>query len=294
MSFIDLHVHSDASDGTLSPQKVVLLAKEADLSAIALTDHDTTAGIAEAAEAGKQIGVRVIPGIEVSSTYEKKEIHILGLFVHPGEESLASFLKEMRARRDRRNEEMLARFAADGITFTREELTGSNPDTVITRAHVARALLAKKAGSSLDQIFQKYLRYGGRYCPLKEHFPPEEVLRVLLENKAFVSLAHPFQYRLGDRETEHLITRLAGAGMQGLEVFHSSHNPLEIKKLSAIARRLHLLPTGGSDFHGANKPDIRIGTGRGGLHLPVSLLEDIENSLPQDPASSCTGRKSLL
>ena len=244
MCFIDLHVHSNASDGTLSPREVVLLAQEAGLSAIALTDHDTTAGTAEAMAAGEETGVRVIPGIEVSSSYEDKELHILGLFVHPGEAGFEDFLKAMRARRDRRNEEMLARFARDGITFTQEELTGGNPDTVITRAHVARALLARGAGSSREQIFKKYLQYGGRYCPLKEHFPPEEVVRILLENGAFVSLAHPFQYRLGDRATEQLIARLASLGMQGLEVYHSSHNPLEVKKLSSIARRLHLLPTG--------------------------------------------------
>ena len=282
MCFIDLHVHSNASDGTLSPREVVLLAQEAGLSAIALTDHDTTAGTAEAMAAGEETGVRVIPGIEVSSSYEDKELHILGLFVHPGEAGFEDFLKAMRARRDRRNEEMLARFARDGITFTQEELTGGNPDTVITRAHVARALLARGAGSSREQIFKKYLQYGGRYCPLKEHFPPEEVVRILLENGAFVSLAHPFQYRLGDRATEQLITRLASLGMQGLEVYHSSHNPLEVKKLSSIARRLRLLPTGGSDFHGANKPDIQIGTGRGGLRLPISLLEDIEKRLAEE------------
>ena len=282
MCFIDLHVHSNASDGTLSPREVVLLAQEAGLSAIALTDHDTTAGTAEAMAAGEETGVRVIPGIEVSSSYEDKELHILGLFVHLGEAGFEAFLKAMRARRDRRNEEMLARFARDGITFTQEELTGGNPDTVITRAHVARALLARGAGSSREQIFKKYLQYGGRYCPLKEHFPPEEVVRILLENGAFVSLAHPFQYRLGDRATEQLITRLASLGMQGLEVYHSSHNPLEVKKLSSIARGLHLLPTGGSDFHGANKPDIQIGTGRGGLRLPISLLEDIEKRLEEE------------
>ena len=281
MCFIDLHVHSNASDGTLSPREVVLLAQEAGLSAIALTDHDTTAGTAEAMAAGEETGVRVIPGIEVSSSYEDKELHILGLFVHPGEAGFEDFLKAMRARRDRRNEEMLARFARDGITFTQEELTGGNPDTVITRAHVARALLARGAGSSREQIFKKYLQYGGRYCPLKEHFPPEEVVRILLENGAFVSLAHPFQYRLGDRATEQLIARLASLGMQGLEVNHSSHNPLEVKKLSSIARRLRLLPTGGSDFHGANKPDIQIGTGRGGLRLSISLLEDIEKRLAE-------------
>lgn len=281
MNFIDLHVHSTASDGTYSPEAVVRLAGEAGLCAIALTDHDTTAGVPEAAAASGQRGVRVIPGIEVSSSYKGKEIHILGLFVRPGEPGLENLLGEMRSRRDRRNQEMLARLAAAGYPLTAGELTGGNPRTVITRAHVARALLARGAGSSMDQVFKKYLRYGGPYCPPKEYFPPEEVLRILLENGAFVSLAHPFQYDLGNQETERLIAWLAALGMQGVEVFHSSHNPGQVQKLAAISRRLKLLPTGGSDFHGANKPDISLGTGRGGLRVPLSILEDIEARLAQ-------------
>ena len=121
MNLVDLHVHSDKSDGSLSPCALVDLALLKGLSAFALTDHDTTAGTAEAMAAGEETGVRVIPGIEVSSSYEDKELHILGLFVHPGEAGFEDFLKAMRARRDRRNEEMLARFARDGITFTQEE-----------------------------------------------------------------------------------------------------------------------------------------------------------------------------
>lgn len=276
MDFVDLHVHSNASDGTFSPSQVVELAKNAGLDAFALTDHDTTAGVPEALEKGRDLNIEVIPGIEVSSSFDGTEIHILGLFVNSDDPVLAAMLEKMRISRDRRNEKMLENLAADGISFTKEELCGDNPDTIITRAHIAHALVAKGICSGMDQAFKKYLQYGGHYCPQKEHLSPEEVVKTLISNGAFVALAHPFQYKFGDKKTEELIAHMADLGMKGLEVYHSSNNKLESMKLQEMAVRHHLLPTGGSDFHGGNKPDISIGTGRGGLRVSSLLLEDIK------------------
>ena len=276
MGFVDLHVHSNASDGTFSPSQVVELAKNAGLDAFALTDHDTTAGVPEALEKGRDLNIEVIPGIEVSSSFDGTEIHILGLFVNSDDPGLAAMLEKMRISRGRRNEKMLENLAADGISFTKEELCGDNPDTIITRAHIAHALVAKGICSGMDQAFKKYLQYGGRYCPQKEHLSPEEVVKTLISNGAFVALAHPFQYKFGDKKTEELIAHMADLGMKGLEVYHSSNNKLESMKLQEMAVRHHLLPTGGSDFHGGNKPDISIGTGRGGLRVSSLLLEDIK------------------
>ena len=276
MGFVDLHVHSNASDGTFSPSQVVELAKNAGLDAFALTDHDTTAGVPEALEKGRDLNIEVIPGIEVSSSFDGTEIHILGLFVNSDDPVLAAMLEKMRISRDRRNEKMLENLAADGISFTKEELCGDNPDTIITRAHIAHALVAKGICSGMDQAFKKYLQYGGRYCPQKEHLSPEEVVKTLISNGAFVALAHPFQYKFGDKKTEELIAHMADLGMKGLEVYHSSNNKLESMKLQEMAVRHHLLPTGGSDFHGGEKTDISIGTGRGGLRVSSLLLEDIK------------------
>ena len=276
MGFVDLHVHSNASDGTFSPSQVVELAKNAGLDAFALTDHDTTAGVPEALEKGRDLNIEVIPGIEVSSSFDGTEIHILGLFVNSDDPVLAAMLEKMRISRDRRNEKMLENLAADGISFTKEEICGDNPDTIITRAHIAHALVAKGICSGMDQAFKKYLQYGGRYCPQKEHLSPEEVVKTMISNGAFVALAHPFQYKFGDKKTEELIAHMADLGMKGLEVYHSSNNKLESMKLQEMAVRHHLLPTGGSDFHGGNKPDISIGTGRGGLRVSSLLLEDIK------------------
>ena len=220
MGFVDLHVHSNASDGTFSPSQVVELAKNAGLDAFALTDHDTTAGVPEALEKGRDLNIEVIPGIEVSSSFDGTEIHILGLFVNSDDPVLAAMLEKMRISRDRRNEKMLENLAADGISFTKEEICGDNPDTIITRAHIAHALVAKGICSGMDQAFKKYLQYGGRYCPQKEHLSPEEVVKTLISNGAFVALAHPFQYKFGDKKTEELIAHMADLGMKGLEVYH--------------------------------------------------------------------------
>ena len=154
MGFVDLHVHSDASDGTFTPSQAVELAKNAGLDAIALTDHDTTAGVDEALEAAHHLNIEVIPGIEVSSSFDGTEIHILGLFVDQKDPVLAAMLEKMLISRDQRNEKMLENLAADGITFTKEELCGNNPDTIIIRAHIAHALIAKGVCSNTDQAFK--------------------------------------------------------------------------------------------------------------------------------------------
>lgn len=286
MSFVDLHVHSTASDGTLSPSQVVRLAASLGLQSIALTDHDTVSGINEALDESKKTGIEVIPGVELSCVYRDKEIHILGLFVRHEDPSFLSALENLLAVRQQRNEEMIRRFQADGFPVTRQALTAGNPHTVITRAHFARLLTEKGITDSMGEAFQKYLQYGGKYCPRKDLITPEQALKVLTDNKAFPVLAHPCQYKLGWSQTETLISHLALLGMRGLEVYHSSHSQEESQRLRILASQYGLLPTGGSDFHGTNKPDISLGTGRGSLNLPASLLEDIRKAIAPKPQTS--------
>lgn len=276
MGYIDLHVHSNASDGVLSPTQVVELAAEKGLDAIALTDHDTISGIPEAAAAAGCAGIELVPGIEFSCVYQKTEIHILGLYINTKDAAFAAEIQKLLDIRNQRNEEMIRRFQADGFSITLEDLQAGNPNTVITRAHFARTLVEKGYASSMDQAFKKYLQYGGKYCLRKEKISPEHAMEVLNQNHAFSSLAHIMQYKLGWEENERLIAYLKDLGLQGLEVYHSSHNEGQIPRLQQLARDYGLLPTGGSDFHGSNKPDIQIGTGRGGLRLSHYLLEDIK------------------
>lgn len=276
MNFIDLHVHSNASDGTLTPASVVELAAQKGLSAIALTDHDTIEGIPEALEAAKSLPLEVIPGIELSCVYLGEEIHILGLYVDPADKNFITETDTLKDIRMKRNTEMIHRFQNAGIDITLSEVQAGNPDTVITRAHFARVLLEKGYVKNMDQAFKKYLSYSGPYCPRKEKITPEHAMKILHDCNASPVLAHPYQYHLGDQKTEELVSYLKEMGLHGLEVYHSSNNQYESGKLKKLAKKYQLFPTGGSDFHGANKPDIDLGTGRGGLRISALLLDDIK------------------
>lgn len=275
MKFIDLHVHSTASDGSFSPAEVVAAAEEKGLSAIALTDHDTTDGVDEALAAAENMEVEVIPGIEISCVYEGKEIHILGLCLDHKNKELLDFLKTARQKRDARNTEMLRAFQDGGFPITWDDLLGGVPGTVVTRAHFARALLKKGCVTSVDQAFKKYLSPGCPYYRKKEDVTPKQAMEILRAARAFPALAHPCQYKFGWEKTEELIVYLKSLGMLGLECFHSSNNQAESARLRALADRHGLCVTGGSDFHGAAKPDISIGTGRGNLRVPAFYLDAI-------------------
>ena len=273
MELIDLHVHSSASDGTLSPAAVTALALETGLAAYALTDHDTTDGVREAVEAAKHTPLEVIPGAELSALYGGCEIHILGLYVNPESRSLREALEKLRADRARRNDEMLALFQRDGFPIARGDLEQGAPGQVIS------ALVKKGCVSSMEQAFQRYLDHGKKYCPQKKAFEPQEAVRLIREAGGFPALAHPVQYKLGRAKTEAMVQELTEMGLMGIEVYYSSHTRNDSLRLKELCLRYGLLPTGGSDFHGGNKPDIRIGTGRGGLRVSALLLEDIRKSV---------------
>lgn len=277
MKLVDLHVHSNASDGTCSPTQVTELAQKMNLEAIALTDHDTIDGIPEALASAEKLGVELIPGIELSSEYKQAEIHLLGLFINIDDQQFLDALEKLRRIRDVRNEQMIRRFYENGIVITPEELTAGAPFSVVTRAHFARVLAEKGLAKNMTCAFKKYLEYGGPFCPKKEQINPEYAMELLRKNRAFSVLAHPVQYHLGWEGTEALIRYLKELGLDGLEVYHSSNNQYESGRLKDLAKKYSLFPTGGSDFHGSNKPDIQIGFGRGGLRVSSLLLSDIKN-----------------
>ena len=209
MKFIDLHVHSTASDGSFSPAEVAAAAEEKGLSAIALTDHDTTDGVDEALTAAENMEVEVIPGIEISCVYEGKEIHILGLCLDHKNKELLDFLKTARQKRDARNTEMLRAFQDGGFPITWDDLLGGVPGTVVTRAHFARALLKKGCVTSVDQAFKKYLSPGCPYYRKKEDVTPKQAMEILRAARAFPALAHPCQYKFGWEKTEELLYKMA-------------------------------------------------------------------------------------
>lgn len=279
MKLVDLHVHSNASDGTLTPSEVVQLAKETGLTAMALTDHDTVDGIAEAVAAGKKYNIEVISGVELSCAYIAKEIHIVGLFVDCGNARFLAELKRLKETRSARNEQMAAKCREHGLNITVEELLNEYPDAVITRAHFASCLLKKGYVSSVKDAFDRYLNDHGPCFVPRYKMPCEETIELIHDAGGVAILAHPILYKLGNSELEKLVKYLTGYGLDGIEALYSTYTPSDETLIRKLARENGLLISGGSDFHGANKPHIQLGIGRGNLKIHYDVLENIKKSM---------------
>ena len=276
MAYIDLHVHSTASDGSYTPSEVAELAMEAGLSAIALTDHDTVDGVAEIMNYTSDKPLEVIPGIEVSAYYEGREVHILGYYMDYKKSALNAELLEMKKAREGRNLKMVAMMQADGLPVTMEKLLHGNPDSVITRAHFARVLVEEGVCRDKNQAFNKYIGVGCKYYLPKPQVTCEKAMKILTTFGGAAYLAHPLLYHFGYAKIEELLEHLKLLGLKGIEAYHSSNNRYESEKLSAIARKHGLFVSGGSDFHGIVKPNIAIGFGRGNMRIPDTLLTSLK------------------
>lgn len=276
MRYVDLHVHSNASDGTLTPSEVVHLALQKNLAAIALSDHDTVKGVPEAISAAEGTTLEVISATELSCYYQNVEIHVLGLFVDYKDADFQAKLEELEQERMQRNLDMIALFQRDNISITLEELQAGNPRSVITRAHFARVLVEKGYCKDKNAAFDRYVGVGCPYYLPKPQITPELSLPLITKAGGIPILAHPMLYKLGYRQVEELIQYLIPLGLKGIEAYHSSNNISQSDKLRSLALKYHLVVSGGSDFHGANKPDIELGTGRGGLRITESILDAIK------------------
>ncbi len=280
MKYIDLHVHSTVSDGTFTPTELVAEAKRCNLSAFALTDHDTVRGFEEAKKASEGSGIEVIPGVEISAAYKKKDIHILGLLIDPNHEPLKRSLDAALLERDQRNAKMAQNLAAGGLDIDIERLTAAfSPGTVLTRAHFAKFLLETKQIKSMNEAFEHYLNADGPYYVPREYISPENAIKLIKQAGGIPVLAHPLVYHLPEEELDTLIARLKDAGLEGLEVFYSSNTGFDEGIVRRYANKYHLIMTGGSDFHGANKPHISMGSGKGNLKIPYSVLENLKAAL---------------
>lgn len=282
---IDLHVHSNHSDGTLSPEALVTLAKDSGVSAFALTDHDTVSGIQKAKAAALQDAsspLTVISGTEISAAYKSRDIHILGLFIDETNPALLQALDEAIQARDARNETVAKRFRELGIPVTTDDLRSINPDTIITRAHFAQYLLAHHHVTSWEEAFSRYLGYDAPCFVPRTYMEPGRAISLILQAGGIPVLAHPLLYKLPPAELEALLKRLTDAGLKGLEVYYSSNTRFDEQICYSLANRFGLLMTGGSDFHGDNKPNLYLGTGRNNnLAIPETLLEPLYQYLHQ-------------
>jgi predicted metal-dependent phosphoesterase TrpH len=273
MNLIDLHTHSTASDGSLPPAEVVRLAQEAGLKALALTDHDTTDGLAEAVAAGDKLGVEVIPGVEISAQFTDDAMHILGYFIDFASGKLAARLAVLKQARKERNPKIIAKLNALGLGITMEQVERLSGGGQVGRPHIARALMQSGYVSTMQQAFDIYLKNGGKAYVAKYRFPPPEALAMIREAGGVPVLAHPFTLGMGSAAAlKELLLDLKANGLAGIEIFYADHSPEQEAMYLKLARELGLLITGGSDFHGDNKPDVTLGNIRSKNRLTYDLV----------------------
>lgn len=279
MGFVDLHAHSRCSDGTFTPSELVDYAIEKGLSAVALTDHDTVDGLDEIIAYAEGKPIEVIPGIEYSTEYNNRDVHIVGLFIDYKAPVFLEYLSRFKQSRTDRNHKLCNNLQGAGIDITYEALREAFPDAVITRAHYAKYLLDKGYVKSRNEAFDRYLGDHTPYFVHREKVTPEEVIQVTLAAGGIPILAHPTLYKLGREQLEVLVSRLKQAGLMGMECFYSTYSPSEEKQMKALARKYNLLPSGGSDFHGVNKPGLDLGVGYGKLFVPEDILVRLKKAL---------------
>ncbi len=277
MKLIDLHVHSAASDGSYPPAEVVRYAKEGGLTAMALTDHDTVDGLPEAVAAGETLGLEVIPGVEISAQFPGGTMHILGLYVDYHNGRLDERLAVLKQARLDRNPRIIQKLNALGIPITLarvEEISGGGQ---VGRPHIARALMEAGYVEDLQEAFDKYLGWHKPAYVSKFRFPPDQALAMIKEAKGIPVLAHPFTLNQGSAYAlKNLIIELKGLGLAGLEVFYSEHTLAQEALYLKLAHELNLLVTGGSDYHGLNKPEITLGSMPSQDKLTYNLVEALK------------------
>lgn len=280
MKLIDLHVHSNISDGTFSPSELALYAKSKGLSAIALTDHDTISGVEECTQKGLDIGLIIVPGIEFAAEYAGREIHILGYYIDSKNHMLREKLKFIIESRKARNVIMLEKLNNLGLSITREDLTLDSPsEAVFTRAHFATALYKKGYVKTRSEAFDKYI---GRDCPAyvkRVRFTPEECIQAIHEAGGLAVVAHPNLYGFNPAEMNRMLKELTAIGLDGIETLYCTHSKEDVLELLGLCLKYRLFPTGGSDFHGDNKPGLDIGVGYGDLQIPYDILEAMHKKL---------------
>jgi len=276
MNIVDLHVHSTKSDGSYTPTELVAYALEKGLSAFALTDHDTTEGISEAMDAAKNQPIEVIPGIEFSTEYEGRDIHILGLYVDYEESHFKKHLVEFQQSRITRNEKMCARLSEAGIQITYPDLLAAFPGSVITRAHYAKYLLAHGYTKSMKEAFDRYIGDNCPYFVPREKVTPSQAVELILHAKGIPILAHPTLYHMGKDRLNTLVSTLTNVGLMGIEAVYSTYSVSEEREMKALAKKYNLCISGGSDFHGNTKPGLDLAVGYGKLFIHEEILDNLK------------------
>jgi len=278
---IDLHIHSTFSDGSMSPTELVQYAHQRGLAAISLTDHDTIEGIEEAMSVGNQVGVEVVPGLELSIKHGDCAVHLLGYFFRPADESLSLALQRLQSGRLERNKVILANLNRLGVDIHLQELEKISGHGQSGRPHIAQILMQKGVVKNMDEAFHRYLAKGGlAYAPRYE-FQADEAIAMIKNAGGLAILAHPQQLEKSGKNVSVIIGKLRAVGLSGVEVYYPTHSRQFKKKLQTMAKKLDLLITGGSDYHGAIRPGTTLAGGKN-CSVPMHLLETMKRHLEKN------------
>ncbi len=277
---IDLHTHSIYSDGTNTPAELVAMAEERGVRALALTDHDTVGGIPKLLVAAAESLVEAVPGIELSAECNQGTMHILGYFIDYTQPALLEKLEKVRSSRDERNHEILKKLNQLGYPLMWEDIEQQAGCDVVGRPHIAGALVEcghiKTKKAAFDQLLGKGRPgYVNRY-----HYSAKECIDMIRTAGGVSVLAHPATLHLSDTQLRILMGELKEQGLSGIETYYAEHRPDNRKKFMAWAKELDLICTGGTDFHGRNTPDLKLGTGFGQLRVPDEVLEQLKLAVP--------------
>lgn len=256
----DLHIHTKASDGTLTPSEVVIMAQKKGLLGISITDHDTIDGLLEGQEKANELGIEFINGIELSTNYYGNDVHILGYFLNLNDEIFLNELKKIGDVRSQRNLKIIEKLKKNKLNIEIEDVIAEAAGDIVSRLHFAKVLMNKGYAYTKDEAFHNYLGKNGLAYVEKHNFSPVDAIKILKNNGAFVVLAHPKLYSNSLREVERLVKELKEVGLLGIEVNYPSFTFEERKNYNELAKKHNLLITGGSDFHGHNRENIEIGT----------------------------------
>lgn len=279
MKRTDLHMHTTHSDGTFLPRDLVDYARKKGLDCISITDHDTMSSFEEGATAAEEFGVELIPGVEMSAEFQPGTLHILGFFLDRNHPKLKAVFGEIQKARRERNPQIIERLIRLGISITLEEVQKESGGGQIGRPHFARVLLKKGVVRSMEEAFRKYLSKGRPAYVDKRRLSPADAIRCIREAGGVAVVAHPRQMKLDEEALTREIRRLVDEGLGGIEAYNSCQNEHEARLYKRLAKRFNLFVTGGSDFHGANKPDVDLGYLGEGVQLDYEVVEAMRASL---------------
>jgi len=264
--YADLHVHTSESDGTLTPRQLVKQALSRGLSAVAIVDHDTVGAIAEALAAAQDTDLEVIAGIELTAQYEKQEIHILGYFLDCQNKALLKKLSLVQLNRIERVHKIVKNLEDQGVKLNAQDVFDISGKGTVGRMHIAKALVKAGWVTTTAEAFRKYIGDKSPAYVLGFSLSPAEAINLIKEAGGVAVLAHPYMLH-----NDELINQLAGWGLQGIEVYYPEHSQSMVNFYLDLAKKLNLLVTGGSDFHGSVKPDIKLGM----VKIPIELVEKL-------------------